>query len=256
MRNGSAAEQMSPAAELHAERRPAAALCAIHQPNFFPWCGFFDKVRRADVFVLLDAVAYPRAGSGGMGSWTNRVRINVQGQPHWLGCPVAKYQGTRKISEVRIAEGGKWRERLLRTLQASYGRSPGYARAMELLQPLIENPTDILADYNVRAITTISNALGLDCRFVRQSEIGSTEASTRLLVELVQKVGARAYLAGGGASGYQEDALFAAEGLELVSQNFAPLPYGRAERFLPGLSIIDFLMESADWRQSPGARVR
>ena len=42
-------------------------LVAIHQPNFFPWLGYFDKIRRADIFIFLDAVAYPRAGSSGMG---------------------------------------------------------------------------------------------------------------------------------------------------------------------------------------------
>ena len=42
---------------------------AIHQPNFLPWLGWFDKLARADVFVLLDSTQFPRTSRG---TWSNR----------------------------------------------------------------------------------------------------------------------------------------------------------------------------------------
>lgn len=222
-------------------------MCAIHQPNFFPWLGYFDKIRRSDVFVFLDKVDYPKAGSGGMGSWVNRVKIDIQGKERWFGCPLEKYSGRKSIVDVVISEREDWRPRLLRTLEINYRKAPSYSRAMTLLKPLIENPTNKLAEYNIQAILAIANALGLECSFRRQSELSSQEHSTALLVEMTKKVGATAYLAGGGAAGYQDDALFAEHKLELVYQDYAPVTYGEADRFVAGLSIIDYLMHVEDW---------
>ena len=33
-------------------------ILATHQPQYLPWLGFFDKLDRADVFVLLDNVQF------------------------------------------------------------------------------------------------------------------------------------------------------------------------------------------------------
>jgi hypothetical protein len=217
-------------------------LVAIHQPNFFPWLGYFDKIRRADVFVFLDAVDYPRAGSGSMGSWVNRVRIAIQGEARWATCPVRRMPSGSIISAAEIDDTRPWRAKLIKTLAASYGRAPHYADATALVEPLINAPESNLASFNIAAITAIAGRLGLTTRFVRQSALTPSGQATMRLISLVKAVEGAAYLAGGGAEGYQEDALFAANGVRLVYQSFTPTPYGDPARFLPGLSVIDYLM--------------
>ncbi len=91
-------------------------ICAIHQPNFFPWLGYFDKINRADVFVFLDDVAYPKSGSG-MGSWCNRVKLSIQNQSKWVSCPVKRETGQQIIKNVVMAEGKIWREKFLKSLK-------------------------------------------------------------------------------------------------------------------------------------------
>jgi hypothetical protein len=216
-------------------------ICAIHQPNFFPWRGYFDKIARADVFIFLDDVAYPKSGRG-MGSWVNRVRLNMQGAARWVGCPVKRRHGEQPIREVLIDDSQPWRAKLLRTLEINYRRHAKYEAAMSLFRPLIEQSEGAIAEFNMRAVRGISEALGLRSCFVRQSELSASGKATELLVNLVKAVGATAYLAGGGATAYQENELFARHGIELVQQNFQDLPYGPADRFLPGLSVIDYLM--------------
>jgi len=218
-----------------------ALVCAIHQPNFFPWLGYFDKIRKADIFVFLDDVAYPKSGSG-MGSWTNRVRLNVHGTPRWLGCPIRRQPGPMKIRDARIDDDQPWRKKMLRTLEINYGRAPNFSGTMDLLRPLILQETENLAEFNKTVILAITAHLGLHARFVCQSGLATQGAATELLIEVTRAVGAGIYLCGGGAAEYQDDALFAQRGVVLRYQNFVEVSYGSAGSFRPGLSVIDYLM--------------
>jgi hypothetical protein len=221
-------------------------IVAIHQPNFFPWLGYFDKIRRADSFVFLDDVAYPKSGSGA-GCWVNRVRVAVAGAAAWVGAPVRREHGVQKIKDVLIDDSQPWRRKLLRTLEVNYRRAPNFDACIAVLSPLIHFETDRLADFNIHAVRGICGALGLQTRFVRQSELGSSRASTALLIELTEKVGGTTYLSGGGADHYQDDALFQSSGIALIYQNFEPAPYGSPQTFIPGLSVIDYLMKAESW---------
>ena len=35
-------------------------IVSIHQPNYLPWLGYFDKIKRSDLFVIFDDVQFPR----------------------------------------------------------------------------------------------------------------------------------------------------------------------------------------------------
>ena len=217
-------------------------MVAIHQPNFLPWLGWFDKLARADVMVLMDNAQFPKTG----GTWVNRVRMLVGGAPAWVTVPVVRaYHGVRRIDEMQIDDGGRWRDKLLRTLQASYGRAPHFSEVFPLLSEWIGNPTTSLADFNTAAIRGVAELLGLDTgRLVRGSTLEAEGNATELLIAMTRAAGGTAYLCGGGADGYQENDRFAAAGVGLVYQGFVPAPYpqGKTAEFVPGLSVVDALM--------------
>jgi hypothetical protein len=217
-------------------------LVAIHQPNFLPWLGWWDKLARADVFVLLDDVQFPKKG----GTYMNRVQLLVDGRAVWATMPVVRsYSGLREVREIRTDASSPWRERLLATLRAAYVDAPYFETTMAVLEPLVLAPGDALADYNERALHGLAAHLNLDAgRFVRSSTLESEGRATERLVSLVRAAGGTAYLAGGGTGGYQQDELFAAAGVELVEQEFTPRPYRQAgtDAFVPGLSVVDALM--------------
>lgn len=218
-------------------------ICAIHQPNFFPWLGYFNKIITSDVFIFLDDVIYPDSGSGS-GTWVNRVRLAINNESRWVGCPVRRQPGSNLIKHVEIDNSQAWRKKMLRTLEMNYRRAPNYEIFMSHLSPLIAYETDYLAEYNMNAIKGICRYLKIDATFKLQSELAVSGKATELLVNLTREVGANSYLCGGGAGGYQIDTMFGENAIELKYQNFQPVPYGKSKRYIEGLSIIDFLMQA------------
>ena len=215
---------------------------AIHQPNFFPWLGYFDKLARTDIFVLMDNVQFPKKG----GSWSNRVQLIVSGQATWTTVPVVRsFHGTRMIRDIKINNSTPWREKLIKTVQMNYARAPFFDPVFSFFTNMVNNPTDSLVDYNREAIKAIAKSVDLDVsRLVIGSTMEVAGAATDLIINMTRAAGGTAYLAGGGAGGYQEDEKFAAAGIELIYQNFVHPVYPQCNTtvFVPGLSIIDALM--------------
>lgn len=218
-------------------------IVAIHQPNFFPWLGYFDKIIKSDLFVFMDAVAYPKSGNS-MGSWSNRVRIQVQRSPFWLNCPVVREHGPQIIQDVKLDNKSGWRAQRIKTIEYNYKRAAFFDEVFDFVRSLVMYETDGLADYNISNTLAICDKLGIKCKYVPQSILDTSQSATDLLIEITRKVQGTAYLCGGGAGGYQEDEKFEQGGIELIYQNFQhPIykQYASAD-FMTGMSIIDALM--------------
>ena len=224
-----------------------AKLVAIHQPNFFPWLGYFGKLVQCDAFVFLDNVQIPRTGAG---SWVNRVHLLVNGQEQWLTLPINRLSGQlQAINEVQIAADDRWRRKILDTVRNSYRKAPFFSQIFPVLEPLFKSEETNLAEFNMTAIVAIAEQMGISKdKFTRSSALPISDClSTDRLVRIVQYIGGAAYLYGGAANaanGYQENDKFLAAGLLPVAQNFQHPVYSQFNMttFRPGLSIIDGLM--------------
>ncbi len=216
---------------------------AIHQPNFLPWLGYFDKLARADVFVLLDSVQFPRTSKG---TWMNRVKLLVGAKAAWVTVPIVRAEGSvRVVRDVRIDDSQPWRTKVLRTIEHNYRRAPHFADVFPIVEEVVSAPTDNLADYNERGVRRLASELGLDAaKFVRSSSLSVKGHASELLAELTKAVGGSAYLTGGLApEAYQEDEKFAAAGVEVVYQDFQHPTYPQpVDPPVHGLSIVDALM--------------
>lgn len=215
---------------------------AIHQPNFFPWLGYFDKISRSDVFIFLDDVQYQKTG----GSWSNRVKVLINCEGRWLTAPVDRsFHGSRYINEMEFSSKENWRSKLIKSVASTYKRAPFFDEIYLVIGPLIQNPENNVAEYNIHAIKTLISALGYSTKsIIRSSDLRTESSSTERLIELIMGTHGQTYLCGGGSGDYQEDEAFDNAGIKLKYQNYLQPTYTQfgSQHFVAGLSIIDALM--------------
>lgn len=217
-------------------------IAAIHQPSFFPWLGFFNKIVRSDVFVILDNVQFPKTG----GYWANRVKIIISGKAEWVTMPINRsYSGTKNINEIEIDNSRNWNEKTLKSIEVNYKKAPYYDEIFPVVHNLLNDPGNDLTQFNLVIIYTLCRLLGINnSHFVTGSSIETSGNSTDLLISIVKQTGCNVYMCGGGASKYQEDEKFEASGITLLYQDFKhPVyPQFNTNEFISGLSIMDTLM--------------
>ena len=212
-------------------------IVAIHQPNYLPWLGFFDKACKADVLILLDNVQYPKR------SWSNRVRIKSPEGAAWLTVPVtAKGRYHQLIAETEIDYQENWIKRHLGTLERNYRPLPFYDEISPTIKHLLSQKPSLLNTLNGAIIKALCELLEIEVKLTSATTLGGSGAATHLLIDLTKAVGGTMYLSGEGGRLYQKESLYENAGIGLRFQQFEhPIYEQRYAEFVPGLSTFDIL---------------
>jgi hypothetical protein len=209
---------------------------AAHQPQYLPWLGFFAKLARADVFVLLDDVQFTKNG------WQNRNRIKGPSGPQWITVPV-RHQFPQTIDEVEVIEAEPWRRKHVRALQSNYGKAAHFAAEMPLLAAVLERSWSHLAPLNIELTRRLTRRLEIDTRIVLGSELETRDHPTLRLVDLCRSLDADVYLSGAGGRAYLDARQLADADIELRFQDYAHPTYPQLHGdFEPCMSVVDLLM--------------
>jgi len=220
-------------------------IVAIHQPQFMPWLGYFEKMDRADCFVLLDNVQFKK------NEWQNRNRIKTAQGAQWLTVPVT-FSFPARIDEVEVNDGVNWRNKHLQALRTNYAKAPHWEEMRESLEGFYERDWERLVEVNLASIGLLRKALGIDTELVIASDMDElSQEPTQRLVDICRKAGADTYLSGVDGAQYMEMERFAEAGIEVVFQEYEPPEYSQLfGEFVSHLSALDLVLNcGSDGRQ-------
>ena len=216
---------------------------AAHQPQYLPWLGYFDKMDRVDLFVVLDTVQYKK------NEWQNRNRIRTAAGWQWLTVPV-HYRFPMAIREVAIDDSGPWRRKHREALRVQHARALHVRAVLPPLEEMLAAPGGRLAELNLKSIQVLASLLGVTTPIVAASTLGALpEDADERLIALCRRFGASTYLAGDGGHAYMNLQAYRGAGIGVEFQAFRHPRYPQAHPgFEPNLSAVDVLMN-----RGPGA---
>jgi hypothetical protein len=212
---------------------------ACHQPCYLPWPGFFYKVLRTDVIVLLDSVQLPRGTS-----WVTRNRIKTPGGQVWLTVPVKrKGRSLQKIMDTEIFNERDWRRTHLESLIHAYKRAPFSADHFPFFKKLYAKDWHKLVELNLSLVRHLMAAIGANTDIVLSSELALDTKGTPLIVEICKKMEADVYSTITTSRKHLDEERFAEAGIRLDYYTFKCPAYPQLwGEFIPNLSIVDMLL--------------
>jgi len=213
----------------------------ILQPSYIPWRGYFDQVRKADMFIFYDDVQYDKHG------WRNRNQIKTSQGKQWLTIPVhSRGAQVEKISinNIRIAQKHSWNVDHFKTLQFAYNKAPYFKKYLPLLEQFYYRQDEFLADFTIDFTIALARELGImHTRFMRSSELDGIDGQkTDRLVQILKRVGATHYISGPSAQDYIESEKFAAANITLEYMQYDYPEYPQLyPPYDPFVSVLDLL---------------
>lgn len=211
-------------------------IVAVHQPQYLPWLGYFDKIDKADIFILLDAVQFKK------NEWQNRNKIKTAQGWQWVTVPVT-YKYPQLISEVEVNNRDKWRHRQRQAILTNYRKAPYWNVLESFFDEIFESTWQYIADLNIHVVKKLVEILGIKTPLLVASELGEfPEDPDGRLIALAQHVGADVYLAGAGGKGYMNLDTYSAGGIRVVFQEYDHPRYSQLfGEFEPYMSVVDLI---------------
>lgn len=211
--------------------------CAIMQPTYLPWSGYFSLIKSVDVFIFLDDVQFNRS------SWQSSNQILSENKVTKIKVPTIKMPLKTNISEITLDNSSGWQADHFNLIKNSYIGKPGFNYLMPILEDVLLNTRfDKLINLNIKLISIFSELLEKKITFKLASSLNVSGKRSEHVANLCKSVGSKHYISPIGAAKYlKEDNFENKYDIKLLFHKFNHIEYNQnsSEKFYSHLSIID-----------------
>ena len=132
------------------------------QPYFFPYLGYFQLIKAADVYVNLDHVSFMKRSYMTRNTIKNDVSLNVQ---------VSGASQNVMCKDVMVNYEHEYLTKFYKTIQNHYQKSMNYDEVMtSVILPTMNGDAMTISNLNLRIIKSICDYLDIETKIIESSE--------------------------------------------------------------------------------------
>tara|TARA_B100001248_G_C27376498_1_gene454559 strand:+ start:1282 stop:1965 length:684 start_codon:yes stop_codon:yes gene_type:complete len=211
---------------------------SINQPAYIPWLGFFNRIYKSDIFVILDHVEFEK------NSMINRNKIKTNKGPLMLTVPLktkGKFQNLA-INNIEIDNRSNWQRKHFNSICQSYSKSKFFYKYYEFLENIYFKKWDKLIDLVNQLNLFILEELKIETKILYSSQLSLNTKKSQLILDICKKFNAKTYLSGPFGKDYLDLNKFESSEIKVEFHEYKQLNYDQLYGdFESHLSIIDLL---------------
>lgn len=212
-------------------------IISIAQPAYLPWLGYFDRIHKSELAIVLDHVQFERRG------FTHRNKVLGQHGPLWLTIPLNKKGNyNAPINEVTINNDRDWRKKHRETIRQCYGNAPFFKDYFPGLSEIYNKEWTSLSALLRESTDFLLQSLSIETKMIRSSDMGVKGVKSELILNLSKEVGATQYISGPFGREYLEKDRFENAGIKILYHDYHNPTYNQVQPgFVDNMSVIDLL---------------
>jgi hypothetical protein len=216
-------------------------IVSTHQPSFLPWFGLMYKIKRSDVFVLLDDVQFNAR------SFQHRAFYSANNKKCFLTLYIEKNNlSEKKLKINQITLKKETQNEIYQKLFNRYHLCPGWKNLQYVFEETFLKPKYKLIDIIYPIFNECLKLFNIKTKIYKSSEFNFTKRKSQLMLEITKHFNGKTYISGNGGRNYLDEDEFKSNDVKIQYLSFKHPNYKQTncKTFLEGCFALEWYLEN------------